>query len=113
MASLNKVMIMGNLTRDPDLRYTAGGSAVCNFSIATNRKFKQGEEWKEETEYHNITVWGKQGENCAQYLRKGRSAFVEGRLQTREYEAKEGGKRKATDVIADSVQFIGGNTDNK
>lgn len=109
MASFNKVMLMGNLTRDPELRYTSGGQAVCNFSLAINRYFndKQGER-KEETTFMRITVWGKQGENCAQYLSKGRSAFVEGRLQSRSWETEDGQKRSAVDVVADSVQFIGG-----
>ena len=111
MASFNKVMLMGNLTRDPELRYTSGGQAVCNFSLAINRYFndKQGER-KEETTFMRITVWGKQGENCAQYLSKGRSAFVEGRLQSRSWETEDGQKRSAVDVVADSVQFIGGRT---
>ena len=113
MASFNKVMLMGNLTRDPELRYTSGGQAVCNFSLAINRYFndKQGER-KEETTFMRITVWGKQGENCAQYLSKGRSAFVEGRLQSRSWETEDGQKRSAVDVVADSVQFIGGRNDS-
>lgn len=112
MASFNKVMLMGNLTRDPELRYTSGGQAVCNFSLAINRYFndKQGER-KEETTFMRVTVWGKQGENCAQYLTKGRSAFVEGRLQSRSWETEDGQKRSAVDVVADSVQFIGGRGD--
>jgi len=113
VASFNKVMLMGNLTRDPELRYTSGGQAVCNFSLAINRYFndKQGER-KEETTFMRITVWGKQGENCAQYLSKGRSAFVEGRLQSRSWETEDGQKRSAVDVVADSVQFIGGRNDS-
>jgi single-strand DNA-binding protein len=109
VASFNKVMLMGNLTRDPELRYTSGGQAVCNFSLAINRYFndKQGER-KEETTFMRITVWGKQGENCAQYLSKGRSAFVEGRLQSRSWETEDGQKRSAVDVVAENVQFIGG-----
>jgi single-strand DNA-binding protein len=112
VASFNKVMLMGNLTRDPELRYTSGGQAVCNFSLAINRYFndKQGER-KEETTFMRVTVWGKQGENCAQYLTKGRSAFVEGRLQSRSWETEDGQKRSAVDVVADSVQFIGGRGD--
>lgn len=113
MASFNKVMLMGNLTRDPELRYTSGGQAVCNFSLAINRYFndKQGEK-KEETTFMRITVWGKQGENCAQYLSKGRSAFVEGRLQSRSWETEDGQKRSAVDVVAESVQFLSGRNDS-
>lgn len=109
MASFNKVLLMGNLTRDPELRYTSGGSAVCNFSMAMNRKYtdKSGER-RDETCYMRITVWGKQGENCAQYLSKGRGVFVEGRLQSRSWETEDGQKRSAVDVVADSVQFLPG-----
>lgn len=109
MSSFNKVLLMGNLTRDPELRYTSGGSPVCNFSMAINRYYndKQGER-KEETTFMRITVWGKQGEHCAQYLAKGRSVFVEGRLQSRSWETEDGQKRSAVDVVADNVQFIGG-----
>jgi len=109
VASFNKVMLMGNLTRDPELRYTSGGQAVCNFSLAINRYFnnKDGER-QEEVTFMRITVWGKQGENCAQYLSKGRSAFVEGRLKSRSWETEDGQKRSAVDVVADNVQFLSG-----
>lgn len=107
MASVNKVLLLGNLTRDPELRYTSGGSSVCNFSMAMNSKFKGKDgDMKEETLFMRITVWGKQGESCAQYLTKGRAVFVEGRLQTREWEAEDGTKRKSTNVIATNVQFL-------
>lgn len=109
MANLNKVLLIGNLTRDPELRYTPGGSAVCNFTLAVNRTYndKSGAK-KEDTCFLRITVWGKQGETCAQYLSKGRSAFVEGRLQSRSWETEDGQKRSAIDVVADRVQFLGG-----
>lgn len=109
MANLNKVLLIGNLTRDPELRYTPGGSAVCNFTLAVNRSFndKSGAK-KEDTCFLRITVWGKQGETCAQYLSKGRSAFVEGRLQSRSWETEDGQKRSAIDVVADRVQFLSG-----
>ena len=81
MASFNKVMLMGNLTRDPELRFTPNGAAGANFGLATNRKYKVGDDLKEEVCYVEITVWGKQGENCAEYLSKGRSAFNEGYLK--------------------------------
>lgn len=109
MANLNKVLLMGNLTRDPELRYTSGGQPVCNFSIAINRVWndKQSGEKKEEATFLRVTVWGKQGEHCAQYLSKGRPVFVEGRLSSRSWETEDGQKRSAVDVVADNVQFLG------
>ncbi len=113
MASVNKVMLMGNLTRDPELRHTSSGQSVCNFSMAMNRYFKDKEgEKKEETTFMRITVWGAQGENCAKYLSKGRSAFVEGRLDSRTWEDDDGNKRSTVDVVAESVQFLGGPRDD-
>ena len=107
-ASVNKVILIGNLGRDPETRFTNSGSSVTSFSIATTESFadKSGTR-QERTEWHNITVWGKQGEACAQYLKKGSSAYIEGRITYREYEAKDGsGKRKATDIVAMRVQFL-------
>jgi single-strand DNA-binding protein len=109
-ASVNKVILIGNLGRDPETRYTNSGSSVTNFSLATTESFndKSGAR-QDRTEWHNIIVWGKQGENCAQYLKKGRSVYVEGRISYREYEAKDGsGKRKVTEIVANRVQFLGG-----
>jgi single-strand DNA-binding protein len=106
MASYNKVLLMGNLTRDPELRFTAGGSAVANFGIAVNRKFKQGDDWKEDVCFVDITVWGKLAENCTEYLSKGRSVFVDGRLNFSSWEAKDGQKRNKLDVVANSVDFL-------
>jgi single-strand DNA-binding protein len=106
MASYNKVLLMGNLTRDPELRFTAGGSAVANFGLAVNRKFKQGDEWKEDVCFVDITVWGKLAENCTEYLSKGRSVFVDGRLNFSSWEAKDGQKRNKLDVVANSVDFL-------
>lgn len=108
MASLNKVLIIGNLTRDPELRYTSGGAAVCSFGLATNRKFKQGEEWKTEVCFIDVTVWSKQGENCAEYLNKGSQVFIEGRLNYQTWEADGGGKRSKLEVVANNVQFLDG-----
>lgn len=109
MASVNKVILIGNLGRDPELRYTQSGQAVANFSLATTDRFSNREgDRQERTEWHRVTVWGKTAENCAQYLNKGRSVYVEGRLQTREWEDKEGQKRRTTEVIAQTVQFLGG-----
>jgi single-strand DNA-binding protein len=107
-ASVNKVILIGNLGRDPETRFTNSGSSVTSFSIATKDSFadKSGAR-QERTDWHNITVWGKQGEACAQYLKKGSAVYVEGRISYREYEAKDGsGKRKATDIIALRVQFL-------
>ena len=106
MPSLNKVFLMGNLTRDPELRYTASGSAVADFGIAVNRRYKQGDEWKEDVCFVDITVWGKQAENCAEYLNKGRGVFIEGRLQFRSWESEEGQKRHKIEVVANNVQFL-------
>ena len=109
MASVNKVILVGNLGRDPELRYTQGGQAVANFTLATNERWrdKDGNN-QERTEWHRVVVWGKSAENCAQYLQKGRSVYVEGRLQTREWEDREGHKRTTTEITAQVVQFLGG-----
>ena len=110
MASVNKVILVGNLGRDPELRYTPGGQPVANFSIATSESWnkKDGSGKEERTEWHRIVAWGRTAELCAQYLAKGRTVYIEGRLQTREWENKEGQKQRTTEVIAISVQFIGG-----
>lgn len=109
MASLNKVMLIGNLGKDPEVRFTGGGQAVANFPIATTEKWKNKEgTWEEKTEWHNIVVWGKLAELCREYLHKGRSAYIEGRLQTRSWQDKDGNKRYTTEVIAQTVQFLGG-----
>ncbi len=109
MASVNKVILVGNLGRDPELRYTQGGQAVANFSVATSENFNNREGQRQErTEWHRIVVWGKTAENCAQYLSKGRSVYIEGRLQTREWEDREGQKQRTTEVVAQTVQFLGG-----
>jgi single-strand DNA-binding protein len=109
MASVNKVILVGNLGRDPELRYIQSGQAVANFTLATNDRWRDKEgNNQERTEWHRIVVWGKSAENCAQYLQKGRSVYVEGRLQTREWEDKEGNKRQTTEVVAQTVQFLGG-----
>jgi single-strand DNA-binding protein len=108
MASVNRATLVGNLGRDPELRFTTSGAAVCNFSIATTEKFTDKDGVKQEkTEWHNIVVWGKTAEACNTYLSKGKSAYVEGRIQTREYEAKDGsGKRKVVEIVATTVQFL-------
>ncbi len=109
MASINKVILIGNLGSDPEVRFTPSGSAVANFNIATNEswKDKNGQD-QERTEWHKIVVWGKQAENCGEYLSKGRPVYIEGRLQTREWNDKDGNKRYTTEIIANTVQFLGG-----
>tara|TARA_B100000315_G_scaffold12567_1_gene11892 strand:+ start:13403 stop:13822 length:420 start_codon:yes stop_codon:yes gene_type:complete len=106
MAGVNKVFLLGNLTRDPELRYTANGAAVAGFGIAVNRKYKQDNEWKEEVCFIDITVWGKQAENCSEYLHKGSSAHIEGRLNFRSWETEQGQKRSKHEVVATNVQFL-------
>jgi single-strand DNA-binding protein len=109
--SVNKVILLGRLGQDPELKYTPGGAAVCNFSMATTEAWtdKSGQK-QEKTEWHRIVVWGKLAELCNQYLAKGRQAFVEGRLQTRSWDDKDGSKRYTTEILANTVQFIGGAT---
>jgi single-strand DNA-binding protein len=105
---INKVILVGNLGRDPELNYLPSGQSVCKFSLATSRAYKDKQgELKEETEWHNIVAWGKTGEICAQYLKKGGQAYIEGRIQSREYEGKDGQKRKTYEIIADNVQILG------
>jgi len=107
MTSFNKVILLGNLTRDPEVRYTPNGSAVTSFALAVNRKYKQGDEMKEEVSYIDIVVFGKQAENCGQYLNKGDAALIEGRLQQRRWDDKETGqKRSKVEVAAQSVTFM-------
>ncbi len=107
MASYNRVILMGNLTRDPELRYTPGGTAVANFGIAINRRFKTEDEVREEVDFFDIVVWGKQAENCSEYLSKGRPVLLEGRLQQNRWETSEGQKRSKVEVVANTVQFLG------
>lgn len=102
----NRVILIGNLTRDPEVRYTPQGTSVCNFGIAVNRKFKQGDETKEEVTFINIVVFGKQADTCGQYLNKGSSVLVEGRLKENRWETEEGQKRSRHEVVAQSVRFL-------
>ena len=112
MASVNRVIILGNLGQDPELRYTPGGAPVCNFNVATSETWTDRDGNKQTTtEWHRIVVWNKQAENCAKYLAKGRTVYVEGRLQTRSWDDKTTGqKRYMTDVVAQNIQFMGGAT---
>lgn len=108
-AAVNKVILIGNLGRDPELRYTQNGQPVANFSLATSEQFNKKDGTRDErTEWHRIVAWGRTAELCAQYLSKGRTVYVEGRLQTREWENREGQKQRTTEVVAQSVQFLGG-----
>jgi single-strand DNA-binding protein len=109
MAGLNKVMLIGNVGKDPEMRYTANGNAVTHFSLACNRTFASQEgERREETEWFEIVTWNKLAELCSQFLQKGRQAYVEGRLQTRSWEGQDGQKRYRTEVVAQTVLFLGG-----
>ncbi|HSK49661.1 MAG TPA: single-stranded DNA-binding protein [Solirubrobacterales bacterium] len=105
---MNVVVITGNLTKDPELRHTGGGTAVCELRVAVNSRRKEGDNWVDKPNFFDVVVWGAQGENCATYLSKGRPVAVEGRLDWREWEAKEGGgKRQAVQIVANTVQFLG------
>lgn len=110
--SVNKVILVGNLGSDPELRNTPQGNQVCDLSLATNESWvdKQGKK-HERTEWHKVVVWGKRGEMCAQYLSKGRQAYVEGRIRTRSWDDKDGNKRYTTEVVATDVQFLGGRSE--
>lgn len=104
--SLNKVIIIGNLTRDPELRYTPQGTAVCTLGVATNRQWKTDGETKEEVEYHRLVVWDKLAEICAQFLKKGRKAYFEGRLQTRKWTTQDGTERQTTEIVVSDMIIL-------
>jgi single-strand DNA-binding protein len=106
-SNINSVVITGNLTRDPELRQTSGGTNVCGMRVAVNSRRKQGDEWVDKPNYFDVTVWGAQGENCATYLSKGRPVAVQGRLDWREWQDRDGNKRQSIEIIADTVQFLG------
>ena len=110
MASVNKVIVLGNLGRDPEVRYTPNGSAVCNLRIATTRNWKNKEsgEKMEETEWHSVVLYDRQAEIAGEYLKKGRSVYIEGRLKTRKWQDKEGLDRYTTEIVGDSMQLLGG-----
>ncbi len=108
MANINRVVLVGNLTKDPELRHTPSGTAVCKLRIAVNTRQKDAQgNWGDKPNYFDVTVWGNQGESCSQYLSKGRPVGVDGRLDWREWEAQDGSKRQAVEIIADTVQFLG------
>jgi single-strand DNA-binding protein len=110
--NINRVVLTGNLTHDPDLKSLPSGTSVCKLRVACNTRRKdQGGQWVDKPNYFDVTVWGQQGENCAQYLSKGRPIALDGRLEWREWQDKDGNKRQSVDIIADSVQFLGGRED--
>ncbi len=112
-SNINRVIITGNLTRDPELRSLPSGNSVCSLRVACNgrRRNPSTQEWEDQPNYFDVTVWGAQGENCERFLSKGRPVAVDGRLQWREWTDKEGQKRQSVDIVADSVQFLGGRDD--
>ena len=112
MANINRVVLVGNLTRDPELRHTPSGTAVCKLRIAVNTRQKDAQgNWGDKPNYFDVTVWGAQGENCARFLSKGRPVALDGRLEWREWQDKEGNNRQAVEIIAESVQFLGSRED--
>src|SRR5881398_2153303 len=107
--SVNKALLIGNLGKDPEVRFTASGRAVARFPVATSEVWNDAEGQRQErTEWHNVVVWGKQAETCGQYLAKGRQVYVEGSIRTRQYDDKDGNRRYITEIIAQRVQFLGG-----
>lgn len=110
MASLNKVMLIGNLGKDPEVRYTSGGTPVASFSLATSERFKDRNsgEWQEKTEWHNITLWGKLAEIAGEYLAKGKTIYIEGRLQTRKWQDRDGRDRYTTEIVGEKMQMLSG-----
>ena len=105
--NINSVVLVGNLTKDPELRHTPSGTAVTTLRIAVNDRVKKGEEWSDAAYYFDVTVWGRTAENCSQYLAKGRPVGVQGKLTWREWDAQDGTKRQSVEVVADNVQFLG------
>jgi single-strand DNA-binding protein len=112
--NINRVVLTGNLTADPELRSLPSGTSVCKLRVASNTRRKDGAsgEWVDKPNFFDVTVWGAQGENCARYLSKGRPVAIDGRLEWREWETQEGAKRQSIDIIAESVQFLGGRDDS-
>lgn len=107
MASLNKVLLIGNLGRDPEIRYTGSGTAVASFSLATSERFKnKGGEWEERTEWHNIIFWGRLAEIAGEYLAKGKTVFIEGKLQTRKWQDRDGKDRYTTEIIGEKMLML-------
>ena len=109
-SNINRVVLTGNLTRDPELRSTGGGLAICSLRIASNtrRKDQQSGEWIDKPNYFDVTIFGRQGENAAQYLAKGRPVAIDGRLEWREWQDQQGNNRQSVEIVADNIQFLGG-----
>jgi single-strand DNA-binding protein len=113
-ANINRVVLVGNLTRDPELRHTPGGTPVCSLRIAVNsRRRDESGQWTDKPNYFSISVFGNQAESCSQYLSKGRPVAVDGRLDWREWQAQDGSKRESVEIVAESVQFLGGRGDGE
>ncbi len=110
--NINRVVLTGNLTRDPELRSTPSGTSVCGLRVACNTRRKDASgQWVDKPNFFDVTVWGAQGENCARFLSKGRPVAIDGRLEWREWEAQDGSKRESVEIVAESVQFLGGRDD--
>jgi single-strand DNA-binding protein len=109
--NINRVVLTGNLTRDPELRSLQSGMSVCSLRIASNSRRKENGEWVDKPNYFSVTVWGAQGENCARFLSKGRPVCIDGRLEWREWQGQDGTKRESVEIVADAVQFLGGRDD--
>ncbi|RKQ92493.1 single-strand binding protein [Solirubrobacter pauli] len=112
-SNINRVVLTGNLTRDPELRSLPSGMSVCSLRIASNSRRKENGEWVDKPNYFSVTVWGAQGENAARFLAKGRPVALDGRLEWREWQDQNGNKREAIEIVADSVQFLGGREDGQ
>jgi single-strand DNA-binding protein len=110
-SNINRVVLTGNLTRDPELRSLQSGTSVCSLRIASNSRRKENGEWVDKPNYFSVTVWGAQGENCARFLSKGRPVCIDGRLEWREWQGQDGAKRESVEIVADAVQFLGGRDD--
>tara|TARA_R110001583_G_scaffold115633_3_gene266181 strand:+ start:235 stop:636 length:402 start_codon:yes stop_codon:yes gene_type:complete len=110
--SVNKAILVGRLGADPELRRTGSGTSVVNMRMATSDRRKEGDEWVDHTEWHNITVWGRSAENVAKFCTKGKELFVEGRIQTRKYTDKTGAERYSTEIVADNIRFLGSKNDS-
>ncbi len=107
MASLNKVMLIGNLGKDPEVRYTTSGTAVASFSVATSERYKsKSGDWEEKTEWHNVVLWGRQAEVAGEWLAKGKTVYIEGRLQTRKWQDKDGRDRYTTEIVGEKMQML-------
>ena len=110
--NINRVILTGNLTKDPELKTLDSGFAICSLRIANNTRKKEGENWVDKANYFDVTIFGRSGENAAKYLAKGRSVAIDGRLEWREWEDKDGNKRQSTEIIADNVQFLSSGGEN-